>query len=359
MFSRAAERRDELPHTFEHFRAGALSIDQVSLIARYAPPTHEASVADVARFATLPQLARALRSYRFGRTTADNRADGEATSTPGRATLHQGDDGSFRLHVSGDTEAGLRVRAALDQFRAKAVADRRAETEARGGDDRTDPVTGFDAFMTMVDTAIDHDPSASRRKRFRTLIHVDIDQWRNDVMARAQLGPYLSPAMRDLLTCDAEIQTVIEQAGRPLALGRTERTVPEALRNLLLDRDGGCRVCGSTVNLDVHHLRHWADGGPTDPENLVTLCARDHTLLHRGEFELVGDPSTPLGLQLLDRNGRIWKPPEPEPPDEPPIAHYDHPLGEPMRDRDVHFIERPLPQPPAPPLDPPFGVGGS
>jgi len=50
---------------------------------------------------------------------------------------------------------------------------------------------------------------------------------------------------------------------------------PRVRANLLAQ--GCCRVCGSTRDLEVHHVIAAADGGATVPENLVVLC-RDHHL---------------------------------------------------------------------------------
>lgn len=37
----------------------------------------------------------------------------------------------------------------------------------------------------------------------------------------------------------------------------------------------------------AHHLRHWAQDGPTDLDNLVLLCHRHHKLVHKGGWQLV------------------------------------------------------------------------
>jgi hypothetical protein len=44
----------------------------------------------------------------------------------------------------------------------------------------------------------------------------------------------------------------------------------------------------------LHHLVHWADGGSTDLDNLVTLCRHHHTLIHEGGWTVAGHPSRRL-----------------------------------------------------------------
>ncbi|MGH2660693.1 MAG: HNH endonuclease signature motif containing protein [Actinomycetota bacterium] len=56
---------------------------------------------------------------------------------------------------------------------------------------------------------------------------------------------------------------------------------------------------------DAHHVRHWADGGPTSLSNLVLLCRPHHRLIHQGlEVGMVqGRPVflRPDGTPLKDR----------------------------------------------------------
>ena len=78
-----------------------------------------------------------------------------------------------------------------------------------------------------------------------------------------------------------------------LAAGRAKRIVPASLRKALARRDQGCAYPGCDRPPDwcqAHHLRHWANGGTTDAENLVLVCTRHHTLLHiRGETLVRGE----------------------------------------------------------------------
>src|SRR5262249_8666679 len=54
--------------------------------------------------------------------------------------------------------------------------------------------------------------------------------------------------------------------------------------------DGGCVIPGCGVlpsGCEAHHLRPWADGGPTDLDNQALVCARHHDAVHAGIWRLV------------------------------------------------------------------------
>jgi len=57
--------------------------------------------------------------------------------------------------------------------------------------------------------------------------------------------------------------------------------VARATRRLVLQRDNNrCTLCGSTSDLEVHHIVPRSEGGTNDPDNLVTLCAICHSDSH-------------------------------------------------------------------------------
>jgi hypothetical protein len=83
----------------------------------------------------------------------------------------------------------------------------------------------------------------------------------------------------------------------PLDVGRATRVVAPAQRTALTVRDGGCRFPGCDRPLawcDAHHLRPWADGGPTDLDNLVLLCRGHHHAVHEGGWQLHRHPDGTL-----------------------------------------------------------------
>ncbi|WP_246442027.1 HNH endonuclease signature motif containing protein [Rhodococcus triatomae] len=103
------------------------------------------------------------------------------------------------------------------------------------------------------------------------------------------MGPLTINTAR-LLGCDAQVTAIVlDEHGAPLSVGRTHRTVTRAQRTALAARDGGCAFpgCGATAAwCEGHHIRHWADGGPTDLDNLVLLCGTHHRLLHTTDWEV-------------------------------------------------------------------------
>jgi hypothetical protein len=73
--------------------------------------------------------------------------------------------------------------------------------------------------------------------------------------------------------------------GRALHLGRTRRIASPDQRIVLTARDRGCTKPGCTVaaaNCQVHHLTDWADGGPTDIDNLTLACPKDNRSVQPG-----------------------------------------------------------------------------
>ncbi len=347
IYTSIARRRQELPETWRRFTEGALSVDQVGIIVRYCPPQFDRSVAQFAVTATIAQLTHSLRRYHWGHRPEVRPSEETPRSLVRSASLVLHDDGVFDFRVSGPVTDGARLGCVLEQFRSM------LRTEGGGNPpDKVTEVTGYDAFMALIDAAGESDRSASRRNRTRLLLHLELDH-AGELAGRLHLGPVLSDDDLRHLSCEADAQVLFEREGRALHLGRSRRVVPDWLRSIIVDRDCCCRFpgCGQAVSLDVHHLVHWVDGGTTEPANLVTLCARHHTLHHQGQFSMVGNPElveaphhadgltfrNPYGLPIRSR--------PPEPPDRgaegPPGPVYQRPLGERLRQRDVYFHPEP------------------
>ena len=114
---------------------------------------------------------------------------------------------------------------------------------------------------------------------------------RQDEPHRCELedGPALALDTARRLACDSTVVGIVEgEDGEPLDIGRKTRSIPAAISRALKARDGGCRFpgCDRTRFCDGHHIMHWANGGETKLENLITLCGFHHRLVHEGGYGL-------------------------------------------------------------------------
>ena len=104
--------------------------------------------------------------------------------------------------------------------------------------------------------------------------------------------------------------------GRVVEVGARTRTIPPAMRRALHHRDRGCRFPGCGVSFGQgHHIRHWAQGGPTTLSNLAILCRRHHRAVHEEGYQVERQPDGELRFSRPD--GRAL----PDVPPPPTITH--------------------------------------
>ncbi len=335
-----ARRLPALPETASALHAGELSEDQVAVVCRHAPAYADAEVATLARHATVSQLARTLRRYTWAPDPAEQeeqepQEEGKPEEPePRRADFGTTEEGSWRLSAILPPDEGALVERALHAAR-KALAD-------EGDGERP---TWADALVAMADRSL---AAASRPHHDRHLVVVHLRGDDHGPNAHLHGGPPLPDALRRLLGCDGRVRPLFEVGGVALSVGRTQRIVPERTRMAIEERDGACRVpgCERTRWLQIHHVTHWEDGGPTDTANLVALCARHHRLHHLERVGIVGDADDAQGLVFTDAKGRqLTGCGRPAPPGDVTVSGtWSHPSGERLDPRWVHFRE---PQPAA------------
>jgi hypothetical protein len=110
-----------------------------------------------------------------------------------------------------------------------------------------------------------------------------------------EAGPRVGQQVLEAVLCDATVEvTARAEDGTPMVYGRSQRTAPPALRRVLLARaQGMCEAdgCDSRHRLQVHHVYGWAQGGNTDPEDLVVLCwFHHHVVVHQRGFHIYRHP---------------------------------------------------------------------
>ena len=337
------------------FDRAELSLDQVTETVK-APPWADAKVLYMATISTVSKLRRAMRSENFdgqpdpppepaadpAADPADEPADdAEGATEPGsedHATDHTADpvqdrppqpldrlsfgvtdNGRWRINGEFGIDDGRLIEAALTERRDALFTD--------GNQSATWP----EALVDCCTRSLDAIESPSRRDHYRTWIHIDVtaggatttDGWR------------IPLAIQQHLLCDGVVQPVWERDGVPFSVGRSHRIVPDRTRRIVEQRDRGCRVPGCTADrfVEIHHIQHWIDGGPTDTPNLVSLCPYHHRLHHRDELGINGNADDFNALTFTDRHDKPI--PSSAPPTRPkaPPANPEVPYQPPLRGR--------------------------
>ncbi|WP_326947540.1 HNH endonuclease [Amycolatopsis sp. NBC_01307] len=200
-------------------------------------------------------------------------------------SLRRKRSGVWELNGRLDDETGTRASALLDS-----LAERRCSDE--GADFRSPQERYGDAFSDAVDLALNSpDLPTQAGERAHVMVAVSLADLKSGV-GQATLGDTgtMTADEARVHACDAMlIPAVLGEKSEPLNLGRLRRLISAGLRRALFLRDRGCAFPGChrpPRHCQGHHIRHWADGGPTDLTNLVLLCAHHHRLLHRSGWEV-------------------------------------------------------------------------
>jgi hypothetical protein len=122
-------------------------------------------------------------------------------------------------------------------------------------------------------------------------------------------GQPIAPASLRRMLCDAAVYPVILGGdGQVLDAGRTTRTVTPAQRQALRAMHRTCGNPTCRVPFDscrIHHIRWWTrDLGPTDLENLLPLCEKDHHMVHEGGWTLTMTPDRVA--TWIRPDGMVW-----------------------------------------------------
>jgi hypothetical protein len=140
---------------------------------------------------------------------------------------------------------------------------------------------------------ISDDPPPAQITVFIDTDHALASNGQSGVVLEA--GPRIGKDTLEAILCDAVTEiTVTTENGIPMAYGRHRRTIPPALRRAIIHRDHNrCAAdgCQSRNRLQIHHITPWSQDGPTNPDNLITLCwYHHHTVIHQQHYTLYRHP---------------------------------------------------------------------
>ena len=136
-------------------------------------------------------------------------------------------------------------------------------------------------------------------------------------------GPAISVSTAQMLACTAALSWMTHgDAGAVLALGRRRRRPSSAIRRAARERDGcRCRFPGcESRRTDLHHIQHWASGGRTDLDNLISLCPYHHKLVHDRGYLIAAPPG--------GGTFAFYRPDGTPLPSSPPLPEPDGPIDQ-------------------------------
>jgi hypothetical protein len=319
---RVARALGTLPRLAQALACGELSYSKVRELTRVATPATEQRLLAVGRAGTAEHVTRIVRGWRLVDRKAEAR---EAAQQHASRALHvyPDEDGTVRIRGRLTPEVGALLLKALAAAR-ETLYQRQRESAAEA-DRPTMEQQQADALGLLAEAALHHelDPGAPG-ERYQVVVHVDAV-----VLADAEApgqsvledGVRVPAGTSQRLACDASRVVMRHDAeGRVVEVGARTRTIPPALRRALQHRDGGCRFPGCGVRVGQgHHIRHWAQGGPTKLTNLLILCRFHHRAVHEEGFQVEGEPDGELRFRWPD--GRSM----PDVP--PPFEVTSDPLG--------------------------------
>lgn len=303
MVSRSRRMRDH-PVVGDEVTEGRLCPDQAdmilaALVGREVHALRDLGVlVDQVAGLSFVQGVRAVQHWK-SLVDAETAPDPEGDPQPVRSEFHVSPslDGRFDVHGSLDTLGGATITAALDS----AIEVQRAG-DGGPGDDRTAGEQRADALLLIVAFFLDHLRTRPSSAGVRPHVSVCVDLGvlgleRPGVADVGRIRSGMSAAEARQVCCDANVTRVVTRGrSEVLDVGRSTRVWPSAMRAAVVCRDGCCRHPGCDAPAwfaEVHHVQHWARGGPTNLSNGVLLCRRHHYLQHHG-WTCVGDANQAL-----------------------------------------------------------------
>jgi hypothetical protein len=305
---RSAHALRALPAISAAFAEGRLSYSKVRALTRVAHFHDEDLLLAYALDATVPNVEERCRQIRNVAPDSFHHAR-RAWERRTLTVFRDEARGTLRLTVEVPIEDGELIVRALDCAVAAGEVttevDPDAIAESKGTAWRAQQA---DALVAVVRSYLDggSDQEAATADHYQVVVHADAKSLTGGV-GHADLP--IDTVKR--LLCDGSLVLVAEDAdGNPLDVGRKQRTVSTPLKRALYARDRGCTFpgCHRKRYLDGHHLKHWVNGGKTNPDNMTLLCTHHHRLLHEGGFRIVKEADETLRFVTADgrsipRNG--------------------------------------------------------
>jgi hypothetical protein len=300
---RTAQALRDLPRIAIAFAEGRLSYSKVRALTRAADASNEDLLVSYAINATATQVEERCRQIRNVQPASVRDAQ-RAWARRSVSVWRHVSRGTLTMNVEVPLEVGELIAQALDlAIQSGEAASGPEFSDASWQTQQADALVAV-AKAYLAGNGAERTSSADQ---YQVVVHVD------EAALHGHGGVDEHSSRSDLpietvrrLTCDGSVIEVVEAVdGRPLSVGRKQRTVPTALKRALWARDRGCAFpgCQKTRFVDAHHVEHWSQGGETSLDNLVLLCSHHHRLTHEGGYQVRRDHQG--GVYFRRDDGRV------------------------------------------------------
>ncbi|MCK2035506.1 HNH endonuclease [Microbacterium sp. SSW1-49] len=201
-------------------------------------------------------------------------------------------DGMVHLNARLDAESAAPVVTAVRGFVSAAFAARTdaPDPDAPDADQRTVAMIQADALVAFCAHVLGCEarvPVAGATVIVRMTLD-DLESGTGSATVDGIETPVSVGAARRMAAGGGVIPWVMGSDSEILDWGREKRLFTRAQRLALVERDGGCAMCGLPPEMTrVHHIRWWQrDAGPTDLSNGVLLCETCHHRIHDNDWEI-------------------------------------------------------------------------
>ena len=276
-----AHALDNLPHTADALAAGALGIDKVVELSRFATAETEGGLIGWATSVSCGAIRR--RGDLLARLEVSEDRDADRDRTLSWWFTEEGR--RWNLQAELPAAQGAVVVRALERMAARVP-------QMPGEDETLDaPARRADALVALCSARIASDPDPDRAT---VVVHASLEGLvTGSSGAELEGGSVVHPETVKRLLCNARVQTVVEDGkGDVIGMGRLTREPSAAMVRQIRHRDRECRFpgCGARAFTEAHHVTFWRHGGRTDLENLVLICSFHHKLVHELGWRLARDP---------------------------------------------------------------------
>ncbi|WP_449407035.1 DUF222 domain-containing protein [Microbacterium maritypicum] len=202
-------------------------------------------------------------------------------------------DGSLHLTLRTDVAAGAPIKAAIHAYVTATFQARQhaPAPEAPDADHRSVAMIQADALTAICEHATGCDNGGMPTTGATVIVRVGLDELTTGTGTASIDGtdqPVSISTCRRIAASGGVIPVVLGAAGEILDWGREKRLFTRAQRLALVERDGGCVMCGLPPQMTkAHHLKWWhRDTGPTNLDNGVLLCESCHHRVHDNGWEI-------------------------------------------------------------------------